>query len=368
MHFVSRFWYRTTVLVSLLVLGCLVIVMVGMFLLSSPYKGYTEKEKMVEITRGTRLVGIADLLEREGIIRHRHSFVVAMALERRKRVIQAGEYSFDRPLNEFQVIQKLLRGEVHYHEVTIPEGSNVFDIAGILENAGLAPRDDFLAAAAQVELIKDIAPEAISLEGYLFPDTYKFEKHTPVAEITGKMVERFQKFLTPEYLEAAQKQSLTLHQAVILASLIEKETGKENERPLVSAVFLNRLRFHQRLECDPTVIYAALVNNSYRGKIYHSDMGLDSPFNTYLHNGLPLGPIANPGRASLEATVHPASVDYLYFVSDNHGGHVFSKTLAQHHSAVRDYRRALTQDSSIAPHSPGPLPRVSKPDHPGKHP
>ncbi len=365
MHFVSRFWYRATVTMSLIVLLCLAVIITGVFLLSSPFKGFSEKEKLVEIPRGTRLRGIAELLQKEGVIRHPRSFMAAMVLERRKRVIRAGEYNFDRPLSEFDVIQKLLRGEVHYHEVTVPEGSNIFDIAGILENAGLAGKDEFLAAATHVELIAEIAPNAVSLEGYLFPDTYKFERPTPVLEIVSRMLERFRKSLTPGYLDAARDQNLTLHQAVILASLIEKETAKESERPLISAVFLNRLRIHQRLECDPTVIYAALLKDSYRGKIYRSDMQIDSPFNTYLQSGLPLGPIANPGKASLEAAVHPAPTDYLYFVSDNNGGHIFAKTLAQHQNAVREYRRAVAQDASITPHESSPPEVKTKPRRPG---
>ena len=174
----------------------------------------------------------------------------------------------------------------------------------------------------------------------------------------------FHKFVTPEYLAAARNENLTLHQAVILASLIEKETRKETERPLISAVFLNRLRIHQRLECDPTVIYAALLKDSYRGKIYRSDMQIDSPYNTYLQSGLPLGPIANPGEASLEAAVHPEPADYLYFVSDNNGGHIFAKTLAQHQNAVREYRRALALDAAIAPQTPSSPEVTTKPRRP----
>jgi UPF0755 protein len=365
MHFVSRFWHRATVAISWIVVSGLAVLITAVFLLSSPYKGFSEQEKLVEIPHGTHLEGIADLLQKEGVIRHPRSFMAALILERGKRIIRAGEYSFDRPLSELEVIQKLLRGEVHYHEVTVPEGSNIFDIAGILKKAGIAESGEFLAATAHVELLKEIAPNAVSLEGYLFPDTYKFERHTPALEIASRMVERFRKTLTPAFLEAARDQNLTLHQAVILASLIEKETGKESERPVISAVFLNRLRIHQRLECDPTVIYAALLKDSYRGKIYRSDMQIDSPFNTYLQSGLPLGPIANPGKASLEAAVHPASVDYLYFVSDNNGGHVFDKTLAQHQNAVRRYRRALAQDASIAPRESSPPEVTAKPRHPG---
>lgn len=343
MHFVSRFWYRTTLWVSLVVLGILTVLMWGAYLLSQPYQGYSGPSTLVEIPHGTRLVGIAEKLKKEGVIRHRRAFIVAMALERRRNVIRAGEYNFEGPMSEFEVIHKLLRGEVHYHQVTIPEGSNLFAVAEILENAGLAKQEEVLNAAYDVELVNDIAPEAVSLEGYLFPDTYKFERHTPARELVTKMVERFREFLKPEYLKKARKENLTLHQAVILASLIEKETGKENERPLVAAVFHNRLEKKQRLECDPTVVYAALLAHRYRGKIYRSDLQLDSPFNTYVHYGLPLGPIANPGKASLDAAAEPAPVNYLYFVSDNNGGHVFSATLTEHQNAVRKYRRTLKE-------------------------
>lgn len=348
MHFVSKFWFRTTVLLLLVALAGIACVAAGAFLLDIPFKGYPEDSKIVDIPHGTRLIAIADLLQQEGIILHRRAFIVAMAVERGKKVIRAGEYSFDRPMNEFEVIRKLLRGEVHYRTVTIPEGANLFAIGDLVEEAGLVKREAFLAAAYHDALIKDLAPDAVSLEGYLFPDTYKFERNTPVQEILGKMVERFRKFLTPEYLAACGERGLTLHQAVILASLIEKETGDNDERAVVSAVFQNRLSRHQRLECDPTVIYAALVNNRYRGKIFRSDMQIDSPFNTYLQTGLPLGPIANPGRPSLEAAVHPAQVDYLYFVAKSTGGHTFSRTLAQHEVAVREYRRTAGHELSVA--------------------
>lgn len=367
MHFVSKFWFRTTVVISVLILIGLGFIAWCAFQLGTPNKGFTEEIKIVDIPRGTRLVGIAEILQQAGIIHHRRAFIVAMAIERRKSVIRAGEYRFDRPLSEFQVIRKLLRGEVHYHQVTVPEGSNIFDIGDILENAGLAQKEEFVSAAYHTESIKDIAPDAVSLEGFLFPDTYKFEKQTPAAEIAGKMVERFRKFVTQEYLGAAQQENLTLYQAVILASLIEKETGKEDERPRVSAVFHNRLQIHQRLECDPTVIYAALVTDRYRGKIYRSDMQIDSPYNTYLQNGLPLGPIANPGRASLEAAVHPAQVDYLYFVSNNNGSHTFSKTLAQHQNAVREYRRAVAREAPLAPHDSRSRGSSSKSKRPSIH-
>ena len=352
MHYISRFWFRTTVLLSVVFLLGLGFIAVEVYLMSNPFKGYTEDSKLVEIPRGTRLVGIADLLQREGIIRHRQAFLVALMMERKGTIIRAGEYNFDRPLSEFEVIHKLLRGEVHYRQVTIPEGSNIFEIADNLQTAGLCSSDDFLAAASHTELIKDLSPDAVSLEGYLFPDTYKFEKQTPAIEIAAKMVDRFRHFLTPDYLEAVSAQGFTLNQAVILASLIEKETAQSDERPLISAVFHNRLKMHQRLECDPTVIYAALMAHRYRGTIYQSDLQIDSPFNTYLRSGLPIGPIANPGRASLEAAVHPAAVNYLFFVSDNNGRHVFSRTLAEHLMAVRQYRRAVAEENSLNPAPP----------------
>ncbi|MDD5544708.1 MAG: endolytic transglycosylase MltG [Acidobacteriia bacterium] len=365
MHFILRFLYRTTVTIMVLLLIALVLVSIGLIRLSSPYKGYVEDSKLVDIPYGTRLVGIADLLHREGIIRHPRTFVLAMAIERRRGVIRAGEYEFNRPLSEMEVINKLLHGEVHFRQVTVPEGSNIFDIADILERDELTTREEFLAATTHVELVKDVAPNAVSLEGYLFPDTYKFEKHTTALEIVERMVERFRHFLTPEYRQAAQEQNLTVSQAVILASLIEKETGQPDERPLVSAVFHNRLDDRQRLECDPTVIYAALVSNSFRGKIYRSDIQTDSPYNTYLQVGLPIGAICNPGRASLDAAIRPAHVNYRYFVSDNNGHHIFSSTLEAHQNAVRAYRHAVSQgvalEPSHVPHAADPPGRSSPP-------
>ncbi len=346
---ISKFWSRAAIFLLALILLILGFAAMGVYWLTRPYKGYSEDSKIVEIPLGTHLLGIADLLQQQGIIEHPRTFLIALALKRRGAVIRAGEYNFIRPMSEWEVIQKLLKGEVHYHQVTIPEGANIFEIADILQKAGLCPREDFLAATQHVETIKDLAPNAVSLEGYLFPNTYKFEKGTTALEIAEKMVDQFRKFLTPDYLQAASRRKLSLNQAVILASLIEKETGQEQERPLISAVFQNRLRINQPLECDPTVIYAALVANRYRGTIYKSDMEMDSPFNTYVHSGLPIGPIANPGRPSLEAAVHPAAVDYLYFVSDNKGRHIFSRTLAEHQNAVRKYRRAVEQDNALAP-------------------
>ncbi len=351
MHHITRIWTRAAILISILVLLAFSVAAFGIYRLSVPYKEYEGSSKVVEIPHGTRIVSIADLLEREGIINHRNVFLVAFSIERRRALIRAGEYSFDRPMSGFEVIQKLLKGEILYRTVTIPEGSNMFDIAGILQTAGVCDQDAFLAAAHDTQLIKDLAPDAVSLEGYLFPDTYKFEKGTPSIEVAKKMVDRFRHFLSEDYLAATRSQGMTLNQAVILASLIEKETGQADERPLVSAVFHNRLLRHQRLECDPTVIYAALVSNRYRGKIYRSDLEFDSPFNTYLRAGLPLGAIANPGRASLEAAVSPAPVNYLYFVSDNNERHVFSTTLAQHQRAVQQYRRAIANENSLAARS-----------------
>jgi len=222
--------------------------------------------------------------------------------------------------------------------LVIPEGFNMFDIAGAIEQAGLGKRDEFLKVArADTALIHDLDPQATSLEGYLFPDTYRLTRTQTLHDIAAAMVHRFR--------QAAQNAGLTkdFHTTVTMASIVEKETGAPEERPEVASVFYNRLNRHMVLATDPTVIYAALLNNRYRGTIYRSDLQYDSPYNTYRNQGLPPGPICNPGRASLQAALHPASTDYLFFVSDNRGHHNFSRTEAEHARNVAAYRRAVSQ-------------------------
>jgi UPF0755 protein len=292
-------------------------------------------ETFVVIEPGTSSKGMGRLLEERGIIRSRYAFDIVRMVKH--GTLKAGEYRFDHPASVLTVYDRLRRGDVYYRVVTVPEGYNLFDIANAVEAAQLATREDFLAAAQRyTTLVRDFDPAATSLEGYLYPDTYRFQRSDTPMTMLHAMVKRFRQ-------EAAQI-GLTqdVHRTVTLASLVEKETPVSSDRPLVASVMENRLRANMPLMTDPTVIYAAMLNKRYRGTIYQSDLQRDSAYNTYRHTGLPPGPICSPGAASLKAALHPAVTDYLYFVADpTASGHSrFSKTLQEHERNVAAYRQA----------------------------
>jgi UPF0755 protein len=244
-----------------------------------------------------------------------------------------------------EVFDRIVKGDIHRIAVTIPEGSSRFDIAEILERAGFGTAQGFLAASASPELIRDLAPEAPSLEGYLFPATYLLARGTTAAQICEEMTRSFRRVWRSIGAEARPG---SLHRVATLASLIEKETGVGSEREVVSSVYRNRLDEQMRLECDPTVIYAAQLEGKWRGKIHRSDLDRDHPYNTYRRKGLPPGPIANAGQKSLEAALHPKKTDYLFFVAraDGSGGHSFSRDWKSHQKAVVSYRNAIKKGSS----------------------
>ena len=321
---------RFLLLLLLLALGA------GAYLLLAPTGRH--REAFVEIAPGTRSQEMGRQLEERGIVRSRYAFEVARLLKR--GTLKAGEYRFDHPANVFEVYDRLRRGDVYYRVVTVPEGYNLFDIATAVEAAQLATHDDFLAAARKnTALIADLDPKAESLEGYLYPDTYRFQRSDTAPTMLRAMVKRFRQ-------EAARiGLAGDVHQTVTLASVVEKETPVAADRPLVASVMENRLRQNMPLMTDPTVIYAAMLENRYRGTIYQSDLQRDSAYNTYRHAGLPPGPICSPGAASLAAALHPAATDYLYFVADPAaGGHSrFAKTLEEHQRNVAAYRLAQKQ-------------------------
>ncbi len=294
-------------------------------------------ETFVEIPPGTGATGVATLLRKNGIIRSRYAFALLRLTH--DGTFKAGEYRFDHPALPAEVYTRLIQGDVYTQSLTIPEGYNIFDIASAVESAGFGKRDDFLAAERKhTELIADLLPpntHSESLEGYLFPDTYRFSRHATPLQILTAMVHRFRQETTQ--LGIARPD---MAQTVIMASLIEKEVGQDTERPLVAGVFVNRLAKFMPLATDPTVIYAALLNNRWRGTIYASDLQSPSPYNTYKHAGLPPGPIANPGLAALRAAMHPAKTDYLFFVSDAAGHTRFSVGLKEHAQQVQAYRQA----------------------------
>jgi UPF0755 protein len=299
-------------------------------------------ETFVDIAPGMSSLAIATQLQQQGIIRSRYVFLALH--EVKSGTLKAGEYRFDHPVRMEEVWDRIRRGDVYTVALTIPEGSNVFDIAGRVEAAGLGSKAAFMAAAKQdASLGSDLDPAAPSLEGYLFPDTYRFARHTEPEEMMAAMVKRFR--------QAAQQMGLRadFHRTVTLASLVEKETPLDAERPLVASVFVNRMAKNMPLMTDPSVIYAALLNGRYRGTIYQSDLQAESSYNTYRHAGLPPGPICNPGLKSLEAALHPAETNYLYFVAasaDPSGQSRFSSTLEQHAKDVEAYRRAVRNAGS----------------------
>jgi UPF0755 protein len=295
------------------------------------------EETFVDIPPGTGASAIAARMEKSGIVRSRYGFDF-LSLQK-GGTLKAGEYRFDHPAPMPEVYSRLVQGDVYTQALTIPEGYNIFDIAAAVETAGFTKRDTFLAAERQhIELIADLLPPGThpaSLEGYLFPDTYRFSRHATPLQMLTAMVHRFRQATMQLGIGQAD-----MAQTVTMASLVEKEVGQAAERPLVAGVFTNRLAKSMPLATDPTVIYAALLDSRWRGTIYASDLQSPSPYNTYKHAGLPPGPISNPGLASLRAAMNPAQTDYLYFVSDAAGHTRFSVDLKQHAEQVQAYRRA----------------------------
>jgi len=307
----------------------------ALYSLYSPYRGF-EGDRFLDFPKGSGTVAIGQKLEEEGVVRYAWQFWLARAVHPRAKV-QAGEYRFDHAASVAEVFSRLARGDVYYFSFTVPEGSNMFDIARLAESEGVMPAKDFLRAAADPAPIRDLAPDAKTLEGFLFPSTYRLTHATTPAALVQMMTSQFRK----EWKRLSAGKTADPEKTVTLASLVEKETGNPTERPLVASVFENRLRIGMPLDCDPTVIYAALLENRYRGEIHRSDLDRKHPYNTYQHAGLPPGPIANPGESSLTAALQPAETNYLYFVAKPEGGgHVFTSNLAAHGQAVKSYRNA----------------------------
>jgi UPF0755 protein len=312
---------------------------------------------------------IAAELKTAGVIRSEQAFILWHYLHR-GRSLKAGEYMFDNPRNIVEVHNRLARGEVYFHTVVVPEGFTMFDISRAIEAAGLGPAADFLKVAeSDTTLIADLAPAAPSLEGFLFPETYQFNRMMTMHEMAAVMVKQFRQVAkeidlttasaTPAEAAAAStdtppiqidangtfrdkpKDTNLLAQTVTMASIIEKETAVGEERPLVASVYYNRLEKKIALDADPSIIYAELLAGSYSGALHHDDMQFNSPYNTYKHAGLPPGPIANPGKSALQAAMHPAKSEYYYFVADAAGRHRFARTIEEHNNNVAAYRRAM---------------------------
>jgi UPF0755 protein len=302
------------------------------------YRGYGGAEQFVEVRPGTGTRAIGQRLVAAGVVRDQLTFRVALWRSGKATRLQAGEYRFAEPLTPGDAIDKLARGDVFVIPVTMPEGLTIGEMAKIVEAKGFGPASAFVDAARDTSAVHAIDPAARDLEGYLFPETYPLSRHADAPALVRLMADAFNRALSPELRAAAAARGLSIRELVTLASIVEKETGKPEERPLVASVYENRLRIGMPLQCDPTVIYALEKVGRYHGNLHHDDLSFDSPYNTYRYPGLPPGPIAAPGRASLEAVVHPADSNYLYFVSRNDGSHEFAATLDEHNRNVQKYQ------------------------------
>jgi UPF0755 protein len=304
-------------------------------ILANPPAAGWNAPRVVVIPKGSNSAAAIRLLHQGGVLRHPFAFRVLVAATRTGRKLHFGEYTFEKPSAPIDVWRKLVSGDVTKYSVTVPPGSNLYDIAKLLESNGLAPEPAFLEAAHDRTLLSALGIDAPSAEGYLFPETYQFVKEQAPGEIIGIMHREFRKRFTDEMAQRARRQGYSVTQILTMASIIEKETGSPQEKPLVSAIIRSRLALGMPLQMDPTVIYG---HRLFGKDITKRALRTESPYNTYTNPGLPPGPIANPGLDAIEAALSPAKSDYLYFVARADGTHAFSRTLEEHNRAVARYR------------------------------
>lgn len=293
--------------------------------------------KKVEVTipEGATVTQIGKILEQAGVIRSADAFRYMVTYKKVGPKLKAGEQVLDASQNTTEIINALIRGSFKMYPVTIPEGLTMAQVADLMQEKGLSTREAFLKLCNDKAFIQSLGLDVPNLEGYLFPETYNFTKGTSTRDMIKAMVKAFLNVWS-RYETAAEGNPLNRHQIITMASIVEKETGAPEERPMIAAVFLNRLEKGMRLETDPTVIYGI---KDFNGNLTKKDLQTPTPYNTYVIDGLPPGPIANPGEDSIRAVLSPARVDYLYFVSKNDGTHQFSKTLKEHNNAVNQYQR-----------------------------
>jgi UPF0755 protein len=320
--------------------------------LEKPYGTMSAPGVFVEIPHGASRRAVSHILRQSGIIRSAIAFEI-YARRHPRRTLVAGEYFFDHPLTGKDAFWKLANGEIFQQPFTVHEGDTIFDIAANLEAEKYMKASDFLAAARDASQILDLAPGARTLEGFLFPATYSLPHNGSAMELTTMMVRNFRETvqrIAPQLLtEEVRLPASPLFRTVTLASLVESETPKADERPVVAGVYTNRYSKGMLLQCDPTVVYALKQENRYRPPLTLNDLRTDSPYNTYTHTGYPPGPIGNPGETSLRAALHPAETDYLYFVANTQGGHFFASTLAEHNQNVAKYHRLLNGQPTDPP-------------------
>jgi len=326
-------------------LGLLVIAVLGVGAawwagqqVGAAYRGFPGEEVFVEIPQGSGVAAIGERLAAAGVVSHPLVFRVAARMSGVERSLQAGEYRFAEPATPAEVIARLAKGDVYTRAVTFREGLTIWDMADLFAAAGLGTAEEFLREARDPSRIQAIDPDARSLEGYLFPDTYQLPRSAGAKGTVDAMIAGFLRAYDADLRAAATARGLSAREVVTIASLVEKETAAAHERAIVSAVYQNRLKIGMGLQCDPTVIYALRLADRWNGNLTRENLRIDSPYNTYRYAGLPPGPIASPGRASLEAAIRPSSDKYLYFVSRNDGTHVFATTLAEHNRNVQEWQ------------------------------
>ncbi|MBK5282292.1 MAG: endolytic transglycosylase MltG [Nitrospiraceae bacterium] len=336
------------------IVGCLLVAMVALGVAAYQTIRWAEgpvvptqehpPSKVVVIPNGSTFQHVAALLESEGLIKNRSVFVLFAKSRSADRKIRAGEYELNPGMTPAEILSKLLNGHVLLHPLTIPEGLTIGQIADLAAQDGLTDRVEFLRLAKDREFIASLGIKAETLEGYLYPDTYKFPRPTKAREVLVAMVEQLRQVVRPDLLARMQDLKMTMHEMLTLASVIEKETGSGGERPEISAVFHNRLKKHIPLQSDPTVIYGL---PAFDGNLHKKDLSNLSPYNTYRVQGLPPGPIANPGIQAIRATLYPSDSHSLYFVSRNDGTHQFSRTLIEHNQAVEKYQKRPFRRASL---------------------
>lgn len=292
--------------------------------------------KVIAIPDGMTFQQVASLLERERLIKSRSAFVLLGRTQSADRKIHAGEYELNAGMLPSEILSILLNGQVVLHPITVPEGYTMTQIAELMAQHGVGDQQEFLRLVKDRSFVGSLGLKAETLEGYLYPDTYKFPRNAKTKDVLVTMVERLRQLYGPEFQARAAELKMTLHEVLTLASVIEKETGAPSEREEISAVFHNRLKKHIPLQSDPTVIYGL---PAFDGNIRKKDLSSDSPYNTYRVQGLPPGPIANPGIEAIRAALYPSDSRALYFVSRNDGTHQFSSTLVEHNDAVEKYQK-----------------------------
>ena len=303
--------------------------------------------KEVQVTEGMSFKSIAGVLQKEGIIRYRGYFEIIGRMQGISRKVRVGYYGLGSHMSLWEVLDALRRGKVIEYEVVIPEGYNLYQIGWTLTGTPLISSDpnDFIKAATDRQLARDLGVDADRLEGYLFPDTYYLPKGITVRDIAKRMVQRYKDMFTEDMRKQAKALGYTEHQIITLASIVEKEAKVDGERKLIAAVYHNRLKIGMKLQADPTAVYGL---RAWVTKVSAQDLKRQTPYNTYLHKGLPPGPIANPGRGAILATLYPENVDYLFFVAQGDGSHHFSKDFGAHEKAIGRYKvnkRKAKQDA-----------------------